>query len=800
MALTSTAVHAARPPLPVTNIHTQLCARAAHGVALLPLAAVLLAASPGSWAQSASSQLVAPATTPDTGKPSSPPATASEPAEGKTLKAVTVKEKAEAQLGKDVIRATTTTIGKGTQDLRDIPQSITVVTEKLIVDRNIDTVKEALHNTAGVTFLAAEGGEEDIRLRGFSLAATGDIFLDGMRDAAFYDRDTFNNDRIDVLRGSASMLFGRGSTGGAVNQVSKVPRLVDEKNVTLTAGNHEYRRVVADLNQRVGESSAFRMAGMYTKADNNGAGSSIDKNGLAAAFRTGIGEQHEFMASIYHLDNNNGMNYGLPWIKPRATDTGATNTVISGLDPAGYYGMASDYNAGQANIGTVAHTFRLSADTELKTQVRKGEYKRDQHAGTVRFAGVGTTPTTNPAAVDLSNFGPNTVFTRGLNLKIQDLDTVQAQSDFSSKFAAFGMKHHLLAGVDYSRDERTVYGALSAAQGGLPTTKPTTQAGTPNDGAVTNEFGRPLRVTNDFVAKAFGVYAQDMVEFLPGWKALGGLRYDNMDGHYNAYSVPTSAVTPVTTTTYAQKISEVSYRAAILFQPTPLQSYHLSYGTSFNTSGDTYSYNSQSANTPPESSSNIELGARLDSEDKRFTTRFALFRSTKLHERNTDPDTAATRLLLSGKRHTAGVEIDLSGRITPNWELYVSYMWMPVARVDEAASTSNTVGNRVGDRPGLSPKHSGTVWSTYQITSKLRVGAGLNFRSRQAPADVTAPAWEAPGFITGDLMAEYAFNDEYKIKANVNNVTNKLYADGLYRGHYIPGAGRIYQLSLAITF
>ncbi|HOB02395.1 MAG TPA: TonB-dependent receptor, partial [Casimicrobium huifangae] len=298
----------------------------------------------------------------------------------------------------------------------------------------------------------------------------------------------------------------------------------------------------------------------------------------------------------------------------------------------------------------------------------------------------------------------------------------------------------------------------------------------------------------------FGVYAQDMVEFLPGWKALGGLRYDNVDGRYKAYAVPTSAVTPVTTTTYAQKISEVSYRAAILFQPTPLQSYHLSCGTSFNTSGDTYSYNAQSANTPPESSSNIELGARLDTEDKRFTTRLALFRSTKLHERNTDPDTAATRLLLSGKRHTAGVEIDLSGRITPNWELYVSYMWMPVARVDEAASTSNTVGNRVGDRPGLSPKHSGTVWSTYQVTAKLRFGGGLNFRSRQAPADVTAPAWEAPGFVTADVMAEYAFNDTYKIKANVNNVSNKLYADGLYRGHYIPGPGRIFQLSLAMNF
>ena len=124
----------------------------------------------------------------------------------RTLKAVVVKEKAEAPEGKDALRATETTIGKGKQQLRDIPQSVTVVTEKLIVDRNLDTVKEALKNTSGISFLAAEGGEEDIRLRGLSLQATGDIFIDGMRDPAFYERDTFNLDRLEVLRGSASML------------------------------------------------------------------------------------------------------------------------------------------------------------------------------------------------------------------------------------------------------------------------------------------------------------------------------------------------------------------------------------------------------------------------------------------------------------------------------------------------------------------------------------------------------------------------------------------------------------------
>ena len=134
-----------------------------------------------------------------------------------TLQTVTVTEQAEAPEGKDSVRATETAIGKGKQQLRDIPQSVTVVTERLIDDRNLDTVKEALKNTAGITFLAAEGGEEDIRLRGFALQATGDLFIDGMRDPAIYDRDTFNMDRMELLRGSASMLFGRGSTGGAVS-------------------------------------------------------------------------------------------------------------------------------------------------------------------------------------------------------------------------------------------------------------------------------------------------------------------------------------------------------------------------------------------------------------------------------------------------------------------------------------------------------------------------------------------------------------------------------------------------------
>lgn len=194
------------------------------------------------------------------------------------------------------------------------------------------------------------------------------------------------------------------------------------------------------------------------------------------------------------------------------------------------------------------------------------------------------------------------------------------------------------AGIDIAREEKTVYSARSAAQGGVDLPKPQTRAGTPDDGAWIDESRRVLRLNNQFSADAWGVYAQDLVQVAPHWKLLGGLRYDSLDGAYDQFGIPNAAPGPLTTVNYRQKISEWSKRVGVLYQPDALQSFHFSYGTSFNTSGDAYSYNAQSANTPPEQSENIELGAKLDSSDRQWSTRLALFRSSKKNERNTDPD------------------------------------------------------------------------------------------------------------------------------------------------------------------
>ncbi len=717
------------------------------------------------------------------------------------LPAVRARAAAESEpQGKDSVRARTTGITKGKQDIRDVPQSISVVTEKLIDDRNLDTLKESLKNTGGISFQAAEGGEEDIRLRGFSLQGTGDIFIDGMRDPAFYERDSFNWDRLEVMRGSASMVFGRGSTGGAVNQVSKQPLLMTQHEVSVTGGNFGYLRATGDFNVKTGDNAAFRVNGMFTQADNGGA--AIDKRGIAPAFRWGIGTRHEFGVGAYHLQNDNGIDYGLPWLTP-GPNTGGDRLWTT--PPGRYYGMGSDYNHTGTTQANAYHLMRFANEGELTTRVHAGEYRRDQRASAIRFAAATAQP--DGRVVTSDTFSDATVLTRGTNNKLMDLKNVVAQSDYTGRHLWFGRENRIAAGIDGSKEDFENFNLTVPT--GTTITKVPPRVGTPDDGALANEEGRVPTLQRSFQSKALGLYAQDLLSITSQWKVLVGLRWDRFDGDFQAalaLGQPTTGNPPVANPcyvpagqNYTRRDSLWSKRFGVLFQPTAQQSYHLSYGTSFNTSGDTYQYDPGTSQTPPEGSRNVELGAKLELAQGRLSTRFALFHSTKTNERNRDADSVnGCNYILSGKRHAAGLEVDIAGRITQAWEVYASYTYIPEAEVDASSGAAGT--EVAGSRPGLTPRHSGTFWTTYKVSPSWRVGAGLNARGADVPVGLAAGSpITGPKFITGDLMAEFTQRD-LSLKALLTNVENAHYADYLYRGHYVAGKPRTLAVSATYRF
>ena len=396
-----------------------------------------------------------PASAQTTSAAAVPPAAAASAADAATraraLPRISVRARAETD--RDTVRATTTSIGKGVQELRDIPQSVTVLTEKIIDDAKLTTLREALHYTAGITFAATENGtDQDIRLRGFPVASVGDLLVDGMRDPSQYDRDTFNLDRIEVMRGAASMLFGRGSTGGVVNQVTKKPMRVDQTDVVGSVGTRGFVRATVDHSRRTGEDSALRLNLMANRADNGGA--EIRKVGFAPSFGWGIGTRDEFNLGAFLLDVDNIPPSAVRWL---AGASGNGQGGLAPVRPGAFYGFRSDILDGRAGYVSGSHVHRFDDGAQLRTQFRVGEFNRMQWGTAAGFCAVaananGACPAGTPA-VTLGTFGDSTVVTRATLTPRKDrYRLAYLQSDYNRQFEWGGMRHQLLAGFDAARE------------------------------------------------------------------------------------------------------------------------------------------------------------------------------------------------------------------------------------------------------------------------------------------------------------------------------------------------------------
>ncbi|MGE0800376.1 MAG: TonB-dependent receptor, partial [Lautropia sp.] len=625
------------------------------------------------------------------------------------------------------------------------------------------------------------------------------LLIDGMKDPSQYDRDSFNYDRIEVMRGSASMLFGRGSTGGVINQVTKKPALVDQSDVVTTIGTGRYLRLTADTNVRTGENSAFRLNAMATKADNYGA--KIDKRGIAPSYSWGIDTPNEVTVAAYYLDVDNVPMSGLRYLR---------GGIAPSIPARNFYGTKSDYLTGEATFGSASWRHKLAGGGEIRSQVRTGVFRRSSWGTVAGYCSMPLTATgicpDGSFPVTRDTLDDATPMTRiGLAPRKDRYRATYLQSDYSKTFGWFGLRHEVLAGVDLSFESVDRYSSF-----GRVTTnynKGGTRVGTPNDGTRTASV--PVyRPSSDYQANAVGLYVQDLLALNDRWKLLGGLRIDRFKASNSQTEYAPNGNIVATPSSELLYDALWSQRFGVLYQPSSSRSYHFSYGTSFNTSADTYQFTTQAvANVPAERSRNIELGAKHDWFNGTLSTRIALFRTDKYNERTTDVNFAGTSYTLSGQRHSQGIDLDVIGWLTPDIEIYASYTWLQRARIDKAGVVLNNEGaatTATGQTVGLSPRHSGAIWLGYKATPALRLGIGARGVSENRPlqggSGAAATNAKTPGYVAYDAMAEYTFTPDVYLQLNLTNLTNKVYGDQLYPTFYTPGEGRSAKLSLGVRF
>lgn len=674
-------------------------------------------------------------------------------------------------------RRETSSISKLTESLRDTPQVITSVTREEIDARATSAMNDALRSVPGITLGAGETSWQgtNLFLRGFT--TRNDMFADGMRDYGYYYRDPFNNSAIEVLKGPASILFGRGSTGGVIQQVSKTATLEDQRAVTLLLGTDDTRRVTIDIGEpvrRLGETTAVRLNAMIHNsevADRDGAKN--DRWGVAPSLAFGIGTPTRLRVSYFHQSDDIRPDYGLPWFNGRPARVERSN----------FYGFDSDYLNTDVDVVTALFEHDFSATTTIRNQMRYSRAKREFRI-TEPVIPAGTPAGTAPEAITITR----TVF-QGYST-----DTfAQNQTDLITRFATGLVSHTLVAGLEIGREQpNPVY----VTNVGLPTTNlahPERQ-----QYSVLQSYPR---LEADTRADTLAIYLLDTIKFGEQWQAILGVRWDRFDSDYR--SVGYSPTGAILATTHAKHVDEVqSIRAALVYKPAEHGTIYVSYGDSFNPSADGIESMVSSGRAvaqanldlDPEESRTYELGTKWDVLNGAALLSGTIFRIEKINARVPDPLVPGFNTL-GGEQRIDGIEVELVGRLTPRWLLRAGYTYL------DSEVTRTTAGGPRLDAPlAMAPKNSGSLWTEYAFPFGLQIGFGVVSVSSRLAQNTPTAYLVAPGYTILDAMAKYPVTDKFALQLNVSNLTDKYYYDQLHPFHVIPGPGRTALLSMQLRY
>ena len=650
--------------------------------------------------------------------------------------------------------------------LQDTAQNVTVIPQQTMIEQAANSVQDALKNVPGITLNAGEGGThgDNINLRGF--AASDDFFLDGLRDTGFYTRDSFNLEGIEVYKGPASTLFGRGSTGGVVNQVSKTPQLQDFARGTVVGGTNSELRGTADFNYQFTDSAAFRVNAMGLKTEV--ADRDFVENrrwGVAPSLAFGIGGPTTLIVNYFHQQQNDIPDYGIPFAFGSPVPV-PRNT---------YYGLPSDDRTrADDDIGTIIFKTEFSKDFWLTDNARVGNYFFDSRETAAHYGAAPPAPGTPLDDVLTFRDRPSVQGT---------VKTLMNDANLHKHFTTGAVEQHVVVGIELDREEAdlTRFANQLNQIPGTPILDPNPFEPFP---------GHQTQVTQlpDTVTKTASLLLQDTVDFGPQWQATAGVRVDRFQAEFNE---------PITQAHFEHTDTIASPRASIVFKPIDIVSLYASYGTSYDPSAENLSLSAKTASLGPEKDKTFEVGAKSSVLDGRLALQAGVFQTEMTNARVGDPTNPTAPQLLAGKERVRGFEADAAGYLTDDLEITAGYTHLNSETLESTDPAS--VGAPLLD----TAPNQANLWLVYEFHEAFKVGAGLNYLSRRA-ADVDNTA-HVPGYVTFDAMASYALNKHFAVQLNGYNLANRYYFANSYfsspvENHVIPGAGRTGLLTISFAY
>jgi len=661
----------------------------------------------------------------------------------------TVTVSAPAGYGVPTISAATKTATL----LRDVPQSVTIITQELIRDQLMMGLGDVMRYVPGVSVHQGENNRDQVIVRGNSSSA--DFFVDGVRDDAQYYRDLYNLDRVEALKGPNAMIFGRGGAGGVVNRVTKQAASSPIRTALVQSGMFGHRRLTADLNEPLSGTVAFRVNGMVENSESFRRSVNLERYGIAPTITVEPSRQTKITVRYEHLSDS------------RVADRGITSFQgkPAGVPDDTFYGDPSTSHVEATVHLASASVERRLGRLSLRNHTSYGDYDRFYQNFVPGAASV------DRAHVTLTAYNNATKRRNLFN-----------QTDLTYALSTRGIRHTLLAGAEFGRQltdnfRNTGYFNNSVTSLAVPFTSPTISTPVTFRQSATD-------ADNHVKALVAAVYVQDQVELSRYVQVVGGLRLERFDltYHNNRNDDTLNRVDHL-----------ASPRLGVIVKPLSLLSLYGSYSTShLPSSGDQFSsLTTITQQVEPETIANHEVGAKWDPwSDLSFQA--AVYRLDRANTRSTDPNDP-TRIVQTGRQRTNGFEAGVTGHVTSAWQIAGGYSYQ------DAFVASATAVAKVGARGAQVPHHTLSVWNNYQITR--RVGAGLGVLRRADMFATVDNTVTLPGYTRADAAAYVSLNKQLRLQANVENLFDKrYYVNADSNTNISPGFPRTLRLGLTATF